>query len=66
MKPEEIKQEIDILYDSIEEAMSRGIFVLNPEIAKTYERIEELQNQCPHKFDAKGYCEYCYGSKEDF
>ena len=65
MKPEEIKEKVDALYNKIEKAIAVGIFVLNPDIAEAYDEIERLQSQCTHEFDELGCCKYCYGSKEE-
>lgn len=65
MKPEEIKAKIDEQYAIIDKALSRGIFVLNPDIAKAYDTIEELQSQCLHQFSENGFCEYCGFSEEN-
>lgn len=52
-----IKEEIDDLYTSLNRCAAT--FIYKPdEIKKIKEKIFNLQNDCPHKFE-NGKCIYC-------
>lgn len=53
-----IKEQIDFLYKEIESRLNPGQFILNPEQAQLYKKIEALQKQCQHNY-VDGVCEYC-------
>jgi hypothetical protein len=65
MTPQEIKKQVDMLYDEIDKALHQGIFVLNPRIAEIYDQITELEDQCAHEYNEHNQCKYCYHVKED-
>lgn len=65
MTPQEIKTQVDALYDEIDKALHKGIFVLNPRIAEIYDEIEKLEKQCKHEYDKYDQCIYCYHVKEE-
>lgn len=55
----EIKQKIDEKNELIKIFFDPNKFILNNDVKKLLEEIEDLQKQCTHKF-VDGYCEYCY------
>lgn len=60
MTSEEIRQRIDQLTDQMVDEFSGsvGTFVLNARMIEYQRQIENLQNQCHHKFE-NGICIYC-------
>jgi hypothetical protein len=40
--------------------MTPNFYALNNDIREILKEVEELQNQCPHKWDEDNFCIYCY------
>lgn len=53
-----IKNEIDRLNEELERTIKRHQFTLNMETKNIYERINQIQSECPHEFK-EGVCVYC-------
>ncbi len=60
MTQNEIRMAIDEIIEEMTEdfSQSRNQFVLNNNMIRFQQRIENLQNQCDHKFE-NGICIYC-------
>lgn len=59
MTGEEIKKMIDEKNDQIRFLLTPNYFILNNAIQELSIEIQNLQEQCPHKFE-NGFCIYCY------
>jgi hypothetical protein len=59
MKGMQIKALIDERNRQIKEIMTPNFYALNNGIRELLKEIEELQKQCPHKYDEDGFCIYC-------
>jgi hypothetical protein len=59
MKGMQIKALIDERNRQIKEIMTPNFYALNNGIRELLKEIEELQKQCPHKYDEDGFCVYC-------
>lgn len=60
-----IKRQIDALNESRQSSFNISnvdIFVLDDNAVRYFEKLEELQSQCPHKFE-DNICIYCYTDK---
>lgn len=55
---QEIRKQIDEIYQEIENLLNPSSFVLKPEVAILNDEIEKLQKQCSHEFE-NGQCIYC-------
>lgn len=55
---QEIRKQIDEIYQEIENLLNPSSFVLKPEVAILNGEIKKLQKQCSHKFE-NGQCIYC-------
>ena len=55
----EIKEKIDNLRWELEQVITPGTFILNPEVVRINKEIAILQNQCQHNY-VDGQCEFCY------
>jgi hypothetical protein len=60
LKGMQIKALIDEKNNQIKEIMTPNFFALNNSVREILKEVEELQNQCPHKWDEDGFCIYCY------
>lgn len=58
MTNQEIRDKIIFNRKKIKELLDPSIFILQPEVSKLIEEIEELQTQCSHDF-VGGVCIYC-------
>lgn len=56
----QIKALIDEKNKEIKEISSLDFFTLNTKTQKIIAEVQELQKQCPHKYDENNYCIYCY------
>lgn len=63
MNQEEIKKQIEQLYDELQKEVMRGSFVLNKRVEQLNNKIFYLQSLCKHEY-AGGICVYC-GKTED-
>lgn len=59
MTNSELFQAITQKRKRIEDLFDPTTFVLNPEIAKLEQEIQELQSQCKHDFTKAGECKIC-------
>lgn len=55
---QEIRKQIDEIYQEIENLLNPSSFVLKPEVAILNGEIKKLQKQCSHKFE-NSQCIYC-------
>ena len=65
---EEVRDRIDEEYKIMDKLIldgmkDRNLFVLNPNVEAVWERVFQLRNQCPHKYDSNGQCIYCDAQK---
>jgi hypothetical protein len=60
LKGMQIKSLIDERNNQIKEMMTPNFYALNNGIRELLKEVEELQNQCPHKWDEDNFCVYCY------
>ena len=58
MTGQEIRDKINFIYTEIDKISERDTFVLNENIKRLYERLNEIQNKCEHEFE-NGICIYC-------
>lgn len=65
MTGEQIKTLIEVKNQEIKELLSPNCFILNNFLRNKLVEIEELQKQCPHKWDEDGFCIYCNLLMED-
>ena len=59
LKGMQIKSLIDERNAQIKEMMTPNFYALNKGIRELLKEVEELQNQCPHKWDEDKFCIYC-------
>lgn len=60
----DIKRQIDLNNDLINQALKPNQFTLNNTVASLLLEIDSLQKQCPHEYE-DGYCIYCYKSEDN-
>lgn len=58
MTGQEIRDKINFIYTEIDKISERDTFVLNENIKRLYERLNEIQSKCEHEFE-NGICIYC-------
>ena len=60
----DIKRQIDLNNELINQALKPNQFTLNNTVASLLLEIDSLQKQCPHEYE-DGYCIYCYKSEDN-
>lgn len=59
-----IKNQINSINEEIARSLKPNVFILNNTVLELTNKIQKLQEDCPHKFDEDGFCVFCNLMKE--